>query len=211
VPMNVARVLVLLMLIGAVPEARAQRNADRREASPAAATIPLAPPAVTAPAVEPYRIGPEDLLDISVWNNDALSRIVPVRPDGKISMPLVPDVQAAGLTPVELRDSLRASLAAYITSSEVSVVVREVHSFKVSVLGEVKSPGRYELKSRATILDAVALAGGFNDFAARGRILIIRQAGGVTNRIVFNYTKFVTRDNQGDCPALLPGDLVIVP
>jgi polysaccharide export outer membrane protein len=204
--MNIARTLVVLTLAlvaVATPEARGQRNADRRELAPALATVP-------APAPEPYRIGPEDVLDISVWNNDALSRVVPVRPDGKISLPLVPDVQAAGLTPVELRDSLRQSLAAYITSSEVSVVVREVHSFKVSVLGEVKSPGRYELKSHATILDAIALAGGFNDYAARGKILIIRQSGGTTLRLPFNYTKFVTRDNGGDCPALKPGDLVVV-
>src|SRR5207247_7846788 len=86
-----------------------------------------------------YRIGPEDVLDISVWNNTALSRVVPVRPDGKISLPLLNDVQAAGLTPIELRDDLNKRLVEFIPTPEVSVVVREVHSFKVSVLGQVKT------------------------------------------------------------------------
>src|SRR2546422_1170538 len=104
-----------------------------------------------------YRIGPEDVLDISVWNNVAISRTVPVRPDGKISLPLLNDVQAAGLTAMQLRDLLNKKLAEYIPTSEVSVIVREVHSFKVSVIGEVKRPGRHELKSRATVLDALAM------------------------------------------------------
>src|SRR3989442_4697324 len=85
-----------------------------------------------------YRIGPEDVLDIAVWNNTALSRTVPVRPDGKISLPLLNDVQAAGLTPMQLRDVLIKKLAEYTPTPEVSVIIREVHSFKVSVIGEVK-------------------------------------------------------------------------
>src|SRR5881409_2094853 len=84
-----------------------------------------------------YRIGPEDLLDISVWNNTAISRTVPVRPDGKISLPLLNDVQAAGLTPMQLRDALIHKLQEYMPTPEVSVIVKEVHSFKVSVIGEV--------------------------------------------------------------------------
>src|SRR5437867_1494180 len=87
-----------------------------------------------------YRIGPEDVLDIAVWNNTAISRTVPVRPDGKISLPLLNDVQAAGLTPMQLRDVLIKKLAEYIPAPEVSVIVREVHSIKVSVIGEVKRP-----------------------------------------------------------------------
>src|SRR5229473_3377619 len=89
---------------------------------------------------EDYKIGPEDVLDIAVWNNTAISRTVPVRPDGKISLPLLNEVQAAGLTPPELRDVLTKRLADYIPSPEVSIIVREVHSFKVSVLGEIKTP-----------------------------------------------------------------------
>src|ERR1700758_253873 len=96
--------------------------------------------AAQTPANEPparYVIGPEDVLDVAVWNNDKITRTVPVRPDGKISLPLVNDVQAAGLTPMQLRDALTAALTAYMPSPAVSVIVREIHSFKVTVLGKV--------------------------------------------------------------------------
>src|SRR6266516_2638912 len=114
-----------------------------------------------------YRIGPEDVLDVAVWNNTDITRTVPVRPDGKISLPLLNDVEAAGLTPMQLRERLTHSLAGYIPAPTVSVIVREVHSFKVTVIGEVKTPGRYELKSRSTVLDVLAMAGGLTQFAAR--------------------------------------------
>ncbi|MBZ5556531.1 MAG: polysaccharide export protein [Acidobacteriia bacterium] len=208
---NAARLLIVLTLLTAATGARAQRSGDRRRDAAPAPPPAAVPAAAPAPGVEPYRIGPEDLLDISVWNNDAVSRVVPVRPDGRISLPLVPDMQAAGLTPVELRDALRRSLTAYITSPEVSVVVKEVHSFKVSVLGEVKLPGRYELKSRATILDAIAMAGGFNEFAARARIVVLRQSGAGVQRLPFNYSDFVTRNQAQEGTLLRPNDIVIVP
>src|SRR5207245_9909768 len=95
-----------------------------------------------------YRIGPEDVLDIAVWNNTAISRTVPVRPDGKISLPLLNDVQAAGLTAMQLRGVLTRKLAEYVPTPEVSVIVREVRSCKVSVIGEVRTPRRYDLKRR---------------------------------------------------------------
>ena len=170
---------------------------------------PASPAAVADPA--PYLIGPEDLLDISVWDNPSVSRVVPVRPDGRISLPLISDVQAAGLTPLQLRDEIRRSLAAFIPSSEVSVVVREVHSLKVSVLGEVNLPGRFEMKSLSTVLDAIALAGGFNAFAARDRLLILRQTGATTVRIPFDYSRFIRLASGGHAPVLSPGDVVIVP
>ena len=116
-----------------------------------------------------YLIGPEDVLDIAVWNSPELSRAVPVRPDGRISLPLVNDVQAAGLTPMQLRERLSQVLATYVAAPIVAVIVREIHSFKVSVIGEVKTPGRYELKSRATVVEVIAMAGGPTDYAMRGR------------------------------------------
>src|SRR6059036_3022648 len=121
-----------------------------------------------------YRIGPEDVLDIAVWNNTAISRTVPVRPDGKISLPLLNDVQAAGFTPMLLRNVLIKKLAEYMPTPEVSIIVREVRSFKVSIIGEIKTPGRYEFKSRTTVLDALAQAGALNDFASRTRIFVLR-------------------------------------
>src|SRR5712691_6866873 len=158
-----------------------------------------------------YRIGPEDLLDIAVWNNTAISRTVPVRPDGKISLPLLNDVQAAGLTPSHLRDVLMKKLADYMPSPEVSVIVREVHSFKVSVIGEIKTPGRYELKSRATVLDVLAQAGPFSDFASRARIFVLRLNGTTMKRIPFNYNKVIAADGEAENFLLQPGDIVVVP
>src|SRR3989449_3885009 len=158
-----------------------------------------------------YRIGPEDVLDISVWNNTALSRAVPVRPDGWISVPLLNDVQAAGLTPMQLRDVLTKRLAEYVPTPEVSVIVREVRSFKVSVIGEIKTPGRYELKSRTTVLDVLAQAGSFSDFAARGRIVVLRLNGQGMKRIPFNYNKVVAADGEHENFFLQPGDIIVVP
>src|SRR5213593_908847 len=108
---------------------------------------------------EEYRIGPEDVLYVAVWKNEAMSREVPVRPDGMISLPLLNDVQAAGLTPMQLREVLMRRLAEYIPTPEVSVIVQEVRSSKISILGEVVHPGRYDLKGRTTVLDLLALAG----------------------------------------------------
>ena len=140
--------------------------------APAEGASQDAPPVPATPASAPvaptdYRIGPEDVLAISVWQNAELSRAVPVRPDGKISVPLVNDVQAAGLTPMELRESLIAKLREFMPTAEVSVVVTEMNSFKVSVIGEVKRSERYRLRGPATVLDVLAMAGGFQDWANR--------------------------------------------
>lgn len=158
-----------------------------------------------------YVIGPEDVLEIDVWNNTAISRTVPVRPDGKISLPLLNDVQAAGLTPMQLQAVLSKKLVEFIPTPQVSVIVREVNSFKVSVLGEVKKPGRYELKSRTTVLDLLAMAEGFTEFASRGRIIILRRDGAKTERIPFNYNAVVSADGKARNLVLEPGDIVLVP
>lgn len=158
-----------------------------------------------------YRIGPEDVLQISVWNNEAMSRTAPVRPDGKISLPLLNDVAAAGLTPMELRERLMQRLVEYMPHPEVSVIVTEVRSFKVSVIGQVPKPDRYELKSAATVMDVLALAGGFTEFASRSRIVVIRANGQKTERIPFDYEKVRTGDPKQVNFNLRPGDIVLVP
>ena len=162
-----------------------------------------------------YIIGAEDVVDVAVWNNAALSRTVPVRPDGKISLPLLNDLQAAGLTPMQLRDVVARALAPYVATPEVSVIVREVRSFKVAVVGEVKTPGRHELRSGATVLDMLALAGGLNEYADRGRIVILRKEGSKTRRIPFDYGKLMSGngDTNGGHENLLvrPGDIILVP
>jgi polysaccharide biosynthesis/export protein len=165
--------------------------------------------AQTPVEAETYRIGPEDLLQISVWKNDTLTRTVPVRPDGMISLPLVNDVKAAGLTAVELREVLTKKLAEYIPNPEVSVTVSEIRSIKVSVIGEVAKPGRYDLKSSATVLDVLALAGGFTPYASRSKITILRPDGGATKRIPFNYNKVSAAEQ--DNFYVRNGDVVLVP
>lgn len=169
------------------------------------------PLAATPVSTGEYTIGPEDILDITVWNNAAISRTVPVRPDGKISLPLLDDVQAAGLTPRQLKDDLRRRLTRYISAPEVSVIVREIHSMRVAVIGAVNKPGRYQLKSRATVLDAIALAGGFNTWARRSRMTIVRVEGSTVTRIPCDYDKVVSTDTQHESFFLRPGDTLVVP
>ena len=183
--------------------------------APASLAPAPAPIAESCPAGA-YVIGPEDVLDIAVWDNTQITRTVPVRPDGKISLPLLNDVQAAGLTPMQLRDTLTKALAEYIPRSAVSVLVREVHSFKVAVIGQVKTPGRYELKDRATVLDVLAMAGGLTEYASRSRIVVIREEPDGTTRIPFSFDKLTAKNRasktggqQNIC--LRGGDVVLVP
>lgn len=171
------------------------------------------------PCSAEYLIGPEDVLDIAVWNNTEMSRTVPVRPDGKISLPLLNDVHADGMTPMQLRDALAASLAEFIAAPNVSVIVREIHSFKVAVIGEVKTPGRFELKGRATVLDLLALAGGPTEYAARGRIVVLRREPNGTRQIPFPYDKLTEKNEPATASksngqhnfCVQPGDVVLVP
>jgi polysaccharide export outer membrane protein len=158
-----------------------------------------------------YRIGSADLLEISVWDNESLSRTVVVRPDGKISLPLLNDVQAAGLTTMELREIITRRLVEYTPAPEVSVIVSEVHSFAVSVLGEVREPGRFELNGRLSVLDVLAQAGGLTEFAARSKIMIFRPMGDTTDRIRFDYERVVSGDGPRKIVFVQPGDTIVVP
>ena len=158
-----------------------------------------------------YLIGPEDVLDVLVWKNcPDLCRTVPVRPDGKVSLPLVNDVQAAGLTPMDLRRQLTEHLSEFLPTPEVSVIVREVHNFKVAIVGAVKMPGDYELKSPATVLELLARAQGLTEFANRDRIVVLRQNGSATTRIPFNYRK-VAEGHDQDNFYVRAGDVIVVP
>jgi polysaccharide export outer membrane protein len=158
-----------------------------------------------------YVIGPEDVLSIVVWKNETLTRTMPVRPDGLISLPLLHDVQAAGLTPVQLRDHISQKLTEFMPAPEVSVIVTDVKSFKVSVMGEVVRPGRFELKSQTTVLDIVALAGGFTPFASRTKIVILRSDGKKMVRIPFNYNRVIATGGEDENFFLQPNDILLVP
>ena len=196
-------VLVPVMCLGVAASVWAQSSAPANGGTDAVGR------AAATLTVE-YLIGPEDVLDISVWKNPELSRKVPVRPDGRISLPLINDIQAAGLTPSQLRDQLAKRLAEYVPSPEVSVIVQEVQSLKVAVVGAVKTPGRFILKSPATVLECIALAQGLTEFANRERIVVLRQNGSTTQRIPFNYRKIADSDDQ-DNFFVRPGDIIVVP
>ena len=177
------------------------------EPSPAASRTPT-----TARDEMPgYRIGPEDVLQISVWSNDAVSRTAPVRPDGRISLPLLNDVQAAGLTPMELREEVTRRLTEYIPNPEVSVSVTEVRSLKVSVIGAVAKPGRYELRSWATVMDVLAMAEGFTQYAAKSRIVVLRSEGGRVQRLPFDFDKVASGSSGQANFYVRPADIVVVP
>ena len=203
---------LLILVISALTVVLAGGTAGAQQKTAVAPPKAPAPPA-PGPAIsaEQYKIGPEDLIAVSVWKNDAMSRMVPVRPDGMISLPLLDDVQAAGLTPMQLRDVITKRLTDYMPAPEVSVIVNEVRSFKVSVIGEVPKPGRFELKSWTTVLDVLALAGGLNQFSARGRIYVMRPEGKGHARIPFNYNKAVASPGEQENFYLRAGDIVVVP
>ncbi len=160
-----------------------------------------------------YRIGSTDILQISVWRNPELSlQEVVVRPDGKISFPLLDDVQAAGLTPGELKEILTARLSEYITAPTVTVVVRQINSKVVYVIGEVNRQGTFPLVVHMRVIDALAVAGGFGPFANRSRVTIIRHRNGAGPiEFRFDYGAFVSGKDLEQNLLLLPGDNIIVP
>jgi polysaccharide export outer membrane protein len=160
-----------------------------------------------------YRIGPADILSISVWNHQEMNQTVTVRPDGKVSFALIGDIPAVGLTPLELQGAMEKALGEYIDliPGEVSVVVDEVHSYKVSVLGEVRLPGRFEFQNQASVLDALAAAGGLTEFASSSNILILRTNGGQSEKIRFDYQKLLKPGNSEARVLIFPGDVILVP
>ncbi|HUL36769.1 MAG TPA: polysaccharide biosynthesis/export family protein [Thermodesulfobacteriota bacterium] len=158
-----------------------------------------------------YVIGPEDVLYIHVWREDALSRTVPVRLDGNISLPLVHEVKAAGLTPLKLNESLTERFKEFIENPNVSVTVMEANSFKVYVSGQVKNPGVYRLRSETTVLQIIPMAGGFGDWANQKKILILRKENGKEKRIIVNYKKLLKGDAPDSNIVLKGGDTIIVP
>jgi polysaccharide export outer membrane protein len=158
-----------------------------------------------------YVIGPEDVLYIHTWKEEALSRTVPVRMDGKISIPLINEVQAAGLTPLQLREILIQKFRKYIDNPNISVIVMEANSFKVYISGQVKTPGVYKLRNETSLLQLIPMAGGFTDWANQKKILIIRNENGKEKRIKVNYKKIVEGKTPISDSILKPGDTIIVP
>ena len=203
-----ASVFALSLLLTSV--ASAQNSGPAPAGPPAAAPVSSAAGvAVTSAAGDTskdYRIGPEDVLEVWVFDQKDPSRIVPVRPDGKISLPFVNDVVAAGRTAAELREIITQGLTNFVTRPEVSVMVREINSRKVSVQGDVRMPGLFKIEGDATVLEMLSKAQGFTDYANRKDIIILRDDG--KQRLKFNWDRVV----NGDDPdvAVQPGDVIIV-
>jgi polysaccharide biosynthesis/export protein len=165
-------------------------------------------PATTDPA---YVIGPQDVIDVNVWKEPDMTRIVPVRPDGKISLPLINDVQAAGSTPTQLAATVTEKLRKFLTEPQVTVTVTQINSQRVFVVGEVLRAGAFPLIPGMTVLQALASAGGFTTFADVKRIHVMRLVNGKHVEMPFNYREVLKGDNPEQNITLEPGDTVVVP
>jgi polysaccharide biosynthesis/export protein len=177
------------------------------------ATALARPETRVAPRVDAhYRIGADDVLTINVWHEPEVSRNVPVRPDGKISLPLVGDVQAAGLTPTDLQNELEARFSRYLTNPDVSVIVAEIRSQRINVLGQVLRPGTYALIPPMNVIDAVATAGGLREFAKPNKIYVLRAlANGRVERIKVKYNDLLKGKRGSEDVLLQTRDTVVVP
>lgn len=176
-------------------------------------------PAVPASALdanqvagEGYVIGPGDIIGVNVWKEPEISKAIPVRSDGKISLPLAGELQAGGTTPKDLERAITGKLKSYISDPEVTVIVQEIRSQKFNILGQVTKPGEYLLTDSTTILDAIAMAGGFRDFAKQKSIYVLRNSpNGTQQRLPFNYKQVIKGNSQAQNIRLEPHDTVVVP
>jgi len=159
----------------------------------------------------PFCLGPEDVLEISVWKDEALTKRVLVRPDGKISFPLIGDIQAQGRTVEELRQTMNNKMMAFVPDAPVSVMLVQVGSPKIYVVGKVVRPGVYIMGTTLRVIQALAMAGGTTPFADKGDILIIRQENGSQKTFKFNYNKVADGKKLEQNICLKRGDTVVVP
>jgi polysaccharide biosynthesis/export protein len=159
-----------------------------------------------------YVIGNSDVLAITVWKEPDVSRSIPVRPDGKISLPLIGEIQATGRTPLQLEQEIAARLQTYINKPDVTVIVQEINSEKFNILGRVVKPGSYPLSGASTVLDAIAMAGGFQDFAKQKGIYILRSSSTAgQSRMAFNYKDVIKGKHPEQNIKLEPRDTIVVP
>ena len=192
--------------------AYAQGTTDAAAAAAARAAAPDGGAERPAATSDPnYLLGAQDVLDVSVWKEPELSREVPVRPDGKISLPLLNDVQAAGLTPIELAAQIRAGLNKYMTNPQVTVIVIEINSQRIYLLGEVARAGAYILLPGMTVLQALSNAGGFTPFSNLKNIYVLRQENGKQQKLPFNYKEVISGKKTEQNIELKAGDTIVVP
>jgi len=204
-------VLVICTLIPGCLAAQTDATKNTNSATSAAPAVASGPSA-TQSHDDTYVIGADDVLSINVWKDAEVSRTVPVRSDGKISLPLAGEVQASGETPLQLEKALTAKLQGFISEPEVTVIVTEIRSQKFNILGQVSKPGTYPLTNASTVLDAIAIAGGFRDFAKQKSIYVLRQnPDGGQSRLPFNYKEVIKGKNSTQNIKLQPRDTIVVP
>jgi polysaccharide biosynthesis/export protein len=215
-----AAVLVLSTSLAAQKPSTSPTTPPAKPPAPAAPTTPApapakVPPAAAQPTAVPlpagYVIGAEDILSIRYWKDADLSTDVAVRPDGKISLQLLNDVEAAGLTPEQLRTRLMEQSKKYLEDPQITVIVKEINSRKVFITGEVQKAGPYPLTTSTTVLQLIALAGGLREYADGKNIVIVRNENGKSATYGFNYRDVISRKNLNQNIELKPGDTVIVP
>jgi polysaccharide export outer membrane protein len=200
----------VVLFVGGHPAAAAQGVPPR----PAAMAAPSAAPASSVPTVTPppdYVIGPDDQLSVLFWQTKDMSADVVVRPDGKISLPLLNDIQAAGLTPEQLRLNIGSQAKRFIQDPDATILVRQINSRKVFITGAVERPGPYPLIGPATVLQLIATAGGLKEYAESRKIVLMRNEGGRRVSYKFNYREVIEQKNIKQDIQLTPGDMVLVP
>ena len=192
-------------------------NADAPATPSEAKATPLPPsntPASRVPAIQPanYIVGVGDVLEINVWKESELSKTVPVRPDGMITLPLVGELKAVGLTPVQLQEQITNALTKVVSEPQVTVMVVSVNSMSFNIMGNVNKPGYYPLTRPISILDAIALSGGFRDFAKQNKIYVLRKSeNGTEQRLKFNYKEVIKGKKMAQNITLQPHDVLVIP
>jgi len=209
---SISIMLAAFLIITSAPANAQEPAAQEKKEGVKDSKSPASPnPAPTAADDPTYRIGAQDVLKIDVWREDQLTRTVPVRPDGKISLPLLNDIQAAGLTPMELAGIIRDELRKYINNPQVTVSVAEINSRRIYVNGEVNKAGAYQLLPHMTALQALSGSGGFTAFAHVKSIYVLRNVDGKAVKIPFNYKESIKGKNVDQNIELQPGDVIVVP
>lgn len=210
--MREKQLYVAIFLVLSVIPAEAQDTNNSKQPAPSAVPAMAGDTATKSATADPnYVIGAQDVLDISVWKEPDVSRVVPVRPDGKISLPLLNDVQAAGLTPAQLAAQVTESLKKYVTNPQVTVIVTAINSQRVYILGEVTRPGAFPLLPGMSVLQALSSAGGFTQFAKVKSIFVRRLEDGKESKYPFNYKDVINGKRPEQDILLKAGDTIVVP
>jgi polysaccharide export outer membrane protein len=202
-------------LMAPLSKAQGQKPQDKGEKPVAASSLPAKPSVKGIKADDPsltgYTIGEQDVLDIDVWREKELSGIVVVRPDGKITVPLVNEIYVVGITPLELQKMLMEKMQPFVTAPQVTVSVKEINSRKVYLTGQVAHAGVFRINSTTTVSEIIVEAGGLRDFAKRKKIYVLRNENGKQLRLPFNYDAVIKGQTDAKDIVLKPGDKIVVP